>query len=278
MKRYQKRIILAAAIILVLIAAFVWGGQAPETAVVSTSATPAAFTATPAASTATPGAASPAATPAPEESPAVAVETIEEKGNFSTPQPTLPPAQIEETRQIPEQPAPPQAEQSATSVTEETALPEQSPQPEKEETDSEEMTCTLSIRCDSILNNLDLLEKEKWELVPENGVILEEVTVPFYEGETVFHVLLRETKKNKIHFEFVNTPVYNSAYIEGIGNLYEFDCGELSGWMYCVNGWYPNYGCSRYKLKDGDKIQWNYTCNLGEDIGGYNDLSGEENR
>ena len=71
----------------------------------------------------------------------------------------------------------------------------------------------------------------------------------FYEGETVFHVLLRETKKNKIHFEFVNTPVYNSAYIEGIGNLYEFDCGELSGWMYCVNGWYPNLWLFQIQIK-----------------------------
>ena len=39
-------------------------------------------------------------------------------------------------------------------------------------------------------------------------------------------------KKNKIHMEFENTPLYNSAYVEDIANLYEFDCGELSGWMY----------------------------------------------
>ncbi len=63
--------------------------------------------------------------------------------------------------------------------------------------------------------------------------------------------------------------MYNSAYIEGIHNLYEFDCGELSGWMYKVNDWFPNYGCSRYQLKDGDVICWEYTCNLGIDVGGY---------
>ena len=68
--------------------------------------------------------------------------------------------------------------------------------------------------------------------------------------------------------EFENTPIYNSAYIEGIGNLYEFDCGELSGWMYQVNGWFPNYGCSRYQLKEGDQVQWVYTCDLGADVGG----------
>ena len=63
--------------------------------------------------------------------------------------------------------------------------------------------------------------------------------------------------------------MYNSHYIEGINNLYEFDCGELSGWMYSVNGWYPNYGCSRYQVQDGDVIEWHYTCDLGEDLGQY---------
>ena len=74
--------------------------------------------------------------------------------------------------------------------------------------------------------------------------------------------------------EFENPPIYNSAYIEGIHNLYEFDVGELSGWMYSVNGWYPNYGCSRYALKDGDVVEWRYTCDLGFDVGGGYAVSG----
>ena len=68
--------------------------------------------------------------------------------------------------------------------------------------------------------------------------------------------------------------MYNSAYIEGIHNLYEFDCGELSGWMYKVNEWFPNYGCSRYQLRDGDVICWEYTCDLGVDVGGYRATGG----
>lgn len=135
-----------------------------------------------------------------------------------------------------------------------------------------ELSCTLSVRCDTILDNMDWLDPEKTELVPENGVIFASQTVTFYEGESVFNLLLREMKKNKIHMEFVNTPMYNSAYIEGIHNLYEFDCGELSGWMYKVNGWFPNYGCSRYQLKEGDVVEWVYTCNLGIDVGGYSAL------
>ena len=133
-----------------------------------------------------------------------------------------------------------------------------------------QLTCTLTITCKTILDNMDDLDPEKIELVPEDGVILAEKTVTFYEGENVFQLLRREAKANKIHMEFEETPIYNSAYIEGIHNLYEFDCGELSGWMYSVNGWYPNYGCSRYQLKEGDQVEWIYTCDLGRDIGGRN--------
>lgn len=135
-------------------------------------------------------------------------------------------------------------------------------------TADDELTCSISIRCDTILNNISNLNKDKVDFVPKDGVILSLRTVSFSDGESVFDVLMRETKKNKIHIEFENTPMYNSAYIEGIGNLYEFDCGELSGWMYRVNGEFPNYGCSKYKLKKGDKIEWLYTCDLGADVGG----------
>lgn len=130
------------------------------------------------------------------------------------------------------------------------------------------MTASLSVRCDTLLNNMDKLNPEKVELVPKDGVIFPMTQVTFYEGESVFNVLQREMKKNKIHMAFKNTPMYNSAYIQGINNLYEFDGGNLSGWTYRVNGWFPNYGCSRYQLKQGDVIEWLYTCDLGRDVGG----------
>ncbi len=151
-------------------------------------------------------------------------------------------------------------------------VPEGKPQPvEPEDQDVDKgktFTCTFSIECSTILNNLDMLDPDKLEMVPSGGVILGRTTVTFYEGESVFDVLQRLCKEKSIHLESTWTPIYNSAYVEGIHNLYEFDCGALSGWMYNVNGWYPNYGCSRYQLKDGDTVQWCYTCDLGNDIGG----------
>ena len=128
-------------------------------------------------------------------------------------------------------------------------------------------TCTISISCETILDNMDKCAESKKALVPEDGIILPATEVTFSDGESVFDVLQRVCKDNKIHMESSFTPVYNSAYIEGIHNLYEFDVGKFSGWMYAVNGWFPNYGCSRYQLKNGDVVEWCYTCDLGEDLG-----------
>lgn len=135
-------------------------------------------------------------------------------------------------------------------------------------TPQKQLYCTLSIECSSILNHIDDLNKEKLDILPNDGVILESTSISFSEGESVYDVLSRTCENFGIHMEASFTPMYNSYYIEGIGNLYEFDCGSGSGWMYRVNGWYPNYGCSRYALKDGDVIEFRYTCDLGNDIGG----------
>ena len=112
-------------------------------------------------------------------------------------------------------------------------------------------TCTLSISCQTLADAPEKCKADKQELIPADG-----------------WMLLRETKNHKIHMEYSETPLYQAAYIEGIGNLYEFDAGETSGWMYSVNGWFPNYGCSKYAVADGDVIAWVYTCDLGQDVGG----------
>ena len=130
-------------------------------------------------------------------------------------------------------------------------------------------TCTFSISCETILDNMDKCVESKKFLVPKDGIIFPATEVEFSEGESVFDVLQRVCRDNAIHMESNWTPMYNSAYVEGINNLYEFDVGgPQSGWMYKVNEWFPNYGCSAYTLKNGDDIVWCYTCNgLGADVG-----------
>lgn len=132
----------------------------------------------------------------------------------------------------------------------------------------EGLTCSIEIRCDTILENLDQLLPIKGDYVPENGVILEKTIVNFSEGETVFEVLQRVCRDVDLQLEYSWTPLYDSYYVEGINHLYEFDCGAESGWMYKVNGDFPNYGCSSFQVKEGDEIVWCFTCKgLGIDVG-----------
>lgn len=145
-------------------------------------------------------------------------------------------------------------------------VPEEQPQVMVEEAKN---ICTITILCDTILDNMDNLDDGKEAYVPANGTILAASSVEFEEGETVFDVLTRVCEYAGIQIEYSWTAIYDSYYIEGINHLYEFDCGNESGWMYKVNGWFPNYGCSSYYLENGDNIVWCYTCNgLGADVGG----------
>ena len=60
-------------------------------------------------------------------------------------------------------------------------------EPEDQEVDKgTSYTCSFSIECSTILNNLDMLDPDKLEMVPSGGVILKKTTVAFYEGESVF--------------------------------------------------------------------------------------------
>lgn len=126
-------------------------------------------------------------------------------------------------------------------------------------------TCTFVIECKTILNNKDKLKKGLEKYVPDDAVIFSK-TVGFDSGESVYDILRRICDENSIQMEASYTPAFSSYYVEGINNLYEFDCGQVSGWMYSVNGVFPNYGCSSYKPVNNDKIAFRYTCELGYDL------------
>lgn len=132
-------------------------------------------------------------------------------------------------------------------------------------------TVTISIRCDTILENFDQLDAalRSEEFVPSDGVILPETEYALEDGDTVFDVLVRAVRDHEIQMEYQggDENIFGSVYIQGIHYLYEYSCGPLSGWMYRVNGEIPDYGCSRYELSGGDVIEWLYTCDLGKDIG-----------
>jgi hypothetical protein len=116
---------------------------------------------------------------------------------------------------------------------------------------------TISVRCDTVKN-------KNAAHIPENGIILDETVIGIEGGESVYDVLCEAVNKNGILFEVSGSG--KSVYVEGIGNIYEFDFGDLSGWMYYVNGESPSVGCGDFLLSSGDKIEWHYSCELGKDI------------
>lgn len=59
-----------------------------------------------------------------------------------------------------------------------------------------------------------------------------------------------------------------SVYVYSIFGLAEFDGGALSGWLYKVNDKFLGYSADSYILKPNDYIQWIYTKDLGNDVGG----------
>ncbi|MGN0607343.1 MAG: DUF4430 domain-containing protein [Oscillospiraceae bacterium] len=119
-------------------------------------------------------------------------------------------------------------------------------------------TVTLTIRCDTIAD-----KPRVNDYIPDNYIILDTTEFVIYDGYTVFDVLADAAKTYNIQIENEGGM---GKYISGINYLYEFDYGDLSGWMYHVNGEEPSVQCGAYKVADGDVIEWLYTCDIGNDL------------
>lgn len=117
----------------------------------------------------------------------------------------------------------------------------------------------LSVDCSDIISNLDKLDDSLLDHIPEYGLIIPDDEYPFESGDTVYDVLLRAAKENKVQLE--SKGFFGSREIEGINYIYNSSCGNGSRWIYKVNGQVQQPVCSEYKVKDGDIIQWIYVCN-----------------
>lgn len=188
------------------------------------------------------------------------------------------------------------AEEVLSSVLEQTAVLSTAPQSEKttaetttvvSQKEHESATqaanqqkdfCYFTISCETINGNIDKLSAAKKLFVPSDGIIIKDLRVEISKGDTAFDVIKKACKGNTckancqycrnggIQLEYTYTPAFDNYYIEGIHQLYEKDCGTQSGWMYSVNGEFPNVGCSAYSVKAGDRIVFAYTCDMGEDL------------
>lgn len=121
-----------------------------------------------------------------------------------------------------------------------------------------EITCTISIECAEILDNMDSLKAGHESFIPSDGVILNTYSVTAKAPATVYDLLKAACSENDI--KLTEQKTLYGTYIAGINNIDEKDCGAQSGWTYTVNGKYPSKSCDKYKLSNGDKVVFKYTC------------------
>ncbi|MFJ7934146.1 DUF4430 domain-containing protein [Sporosarcina sp. NPDC096371] len=107
----------------------------------------------------------------------------------------------------------------------------------------------------------------------DQGDIIGSMDATLQRGDTAFTLLERVVREKGISIDYIGSGA--TLYVQAIDGLGEFDGGPLSGWMYSVNGVYPDHSAGTYYLNDGDVLRWRYTKDLGHDIGGGY-VSGEE--
>lgn len=109
------------------------------------------------------------------------------------------------------------------------------------------------------------------------GVIVSPTRVPYTTGDSVADVTVRLLDALDIGYDISGT-VDENFYLSAIEDFklsdgYEVssfgqgDGGSLSGWMVSSNGSFLSVGASDALVNNGDKIKWQFSCQLGEDIG-----------
>lgn len=142
-----------------------------------------------------------------------------------------------------------------------------SPPPPREEPTKPTITQSIVIAEEGSYGQKVCLEK-KYKSCPEDGraeIPLPPTTMGIEEEITVLEALIEITMAKNIHMDYRGGQGA-TAYVQGMGNVYEFDRGQGSGWMFRVNGIFPDRGAGVVPLCDGDVVEWLYTTNLGQDL------------
>lgn len=129
-----------------------------------------------------------------------------------------------------------------------------------ENDDKNYIKCDVTIDCTILLSNMDKLNKNARKYVPDSGKLLDKTSIKIKKGSSAYEVLTAVCKQKKIAYDAEYSAIYKTSYVKGIGYLYEKMAGDMSGWLYLVDGVTPNVGASAYKLKGGEHIEWTYTC------------------
>lgn len=125
---------------------------------------------------------------------------------------------------------------------------------------------TVSADCSAALSHMDSIAEDvnPTEVIPQDGVVIAACEVSLPEGASAFDAL-NAAREQRVRVDYSGSAY--GAYIRSIGYICEFGFGETSGWMYRVNGEFPEVSASGYRLSEGDVVEFVYTCDLGRDVG-----------
>lgn len=80
-----------------------------------------------------------------------------------------------------------------------------------------------------------------------------------------FEALKYYCEKNSIQLGYTGSG--KLSYVNSINGIKEKSEGPSSGWMYKVNGVFPNISAGRYDLSSNDTLEWVFTKDGGKDVG-----------
>lgn len=84
-------------------------------------------------------------------------------------------------------------------------------------------------------------------------------------NETAYSVLQR----TGLSVQARNTPM--GRYVYAIAGITEFSGGAGSGWVFRINGTFPGGPSDLANVVAGDRVEWLFTRDLGQDVGGGGD-------
>jgi len=100
---------------------------------------------------------------------------------------------------------------------------------------------------------------------PEDEGVIYTGNYTYKENMTVMSLLIDIHETEGLLLDYSGSG--DATYINGIDNLYEFDYGPLSGWLYGVNGTFPLKSVGAFQLSPGDEVTFYYTLDNGVDVG-----------
>lgn len=134
-----------------------------------------------------------------------------------------------------------------------------------------DITVTVLAECAAALDNMESIDERvnTADVIPADGVVIAYCEASLPEGATAYDALTLAARQQKVRVDGSGT-VYG-VYVSAIGHIAEFGFGDMSGWLYSVNGEYPEVSCGEYRLHDGDAVEFHYTCSYGAGMEAAND-------